>query len=208
MLHRPGWTLALSLIIALSLTLAGCDTVGSVGDRVAGMWRDSPAQAPEQADPADSGRAGGGEPDTDQPDDGPMDTAGSEGEARAAGSAGPAGDDAGRGTGDGPDGRTVLPNGRLFTVQVAAFVNADSAAAWSERLGGRGLPVWVTETTQGGRTYHRVRIGAVARLGEARGLGERIQNELRMPVWVAPVEPTTRIPADLVQRTLEHLGGA
>lgn len=208
MLHRTGWILALSLIIA------GCDTVDSVVDRVAGMWRDSPAPAPEQVDRASPAQTDGGR----------AEGAGPEGEAHATASTEPAEGDADRDAGGAPGDRepsaratvdgprteadgTVLPTGRLFTVQVAAFQHPDTAAALSDRLAGRGLPVWVTESTQGGRTYYRVRVGAAPRLGEIRRLGERIQTELRLPVWIAPVEPTTRIPTDLVRRTREHLGG-
>src|SRR5690625_4211067 len=118
MLHRTGW------ILALSLSVAGCDAVDSVVDRVAGMWRDSPQPTLEQADRTGSGRADAAQPGTDRTDDGSTDAAGPKDEARVAGSTGPAESGAERALRDGPgleaDG-TVLPSGRLFTVQVAAF---------------------------------------------------------------------------------------
>lgn len=100
----------------------------------------------------------------------------------------------------------VAPSGRLFTVQVAAFLSADSARIWSERLERRGLPVWTSVHVEGGRTFHRVRIGADARLAEVRRLGQRVGSDFNWPVWIAPVESTARIPADLVERTRAHLG--
>lgn len=95
---------------------------------------------------------------------------------------------------------------RLYTVQVAAFLSADSARLWSERLSERGLPVWVTEAQVGGRSYHRLRVGAHPDLAEVRKLARRIGREYKWPVWVAPVENTTMVPADAVAETRALLG--
>ena len=48
---------------------------------------------------------------------------------------------------------------RLYTVQVASFVNAASAQALQTRLRGQGVPVWTTPARVQGREYTRVRIG-------------------------------------------------
>jgi cell division septation protein DedD len=89
----------------------------------------------------------------------------------------------------------------LYTVQVAAFLSADSARIWSDRLGRAGLPVWTTTAEVAGRTFHRLRVGAHPDIAGARRLGDRVRRELRWPVWIAPVERQATLPDDVVART-------
>ena len=96
---------------------------------------------------------------------------------------------------------------RLYTVQVAAFENPRSATEWVERLRDRGFPVWSAVAEVRGHTFHRVRIGAVPTVSEARTLGAYIMNRYDWPVWVAPITPAERVPADAVERTRRALGG-
>ncbi len=90
---------------------------------------------------------------------------------------------------------------RLYTVQVAAFLSPDSARKWSGRLASQGLPVWTTVHEVRGRMFHRVRVGAVPRVSEARRLGEILRQRYEWPTWVAPVTPTEPIPDGAVQAT-------
>ncbi len=99
-----------------------------------------------------------------------------------------------------PTREAVSPE-RLYTVQVASFLEADSARRWADRLSRAGYPTWITQATVGGRTFHRLRIGASPSLAEARGLGDRIRQQLKWPIWIAPVEDNAAVPADAVTRT-------
>lgn len=101
----------------------------------------------------------------------------------------------------------VHPTERLYTVQIAAYLSADSAQALAAKLEQRGFPVWTMEVRVGERTYHRIRIGAHPRLGEVRRLGDRISTQFRQDVWVAPIDMSSRIPANAVERTRALLAG-
>lgn len=96
---------------------------------------------------------------------------------------------------------TVNPGERLYTVQIAAYLSSDSARALAEKLTQRGLPVWTAEVQLGGRTYHRIRVGAHPSLGEMRKLGSKISSQFKQEVWVAPVEMSARIPVSTVANT-------
>ncbi|HEX7051699.1 MAG TPA: SPOR domain-containing protein [Longimicrobiales bacterium] len=102
----------------------------------------------------------------------------------------------------------MLPDGPLYTVQVAAWPFPDSAQVWQARLRQRGLPVWTVQAQVHGRTFHRLRVGAHPSLSAARELGRRITREYHWPVWVAPVEQRAAVPADAVEATRALLGGA
>jgi cell division septation protein DedD len=111
------------------------------------------------------------------------------------------GADAGAGGGEAvdPDGvRTTQP---LYTVQVAAFTNRESAELWRDRLGDQGLPVWTAVSEVGGRTFYRVRVGAVPTVSEARRLGSMLTARYDWPVWIAPLSPADQVPAGAVDRT-------
>ena len=97
-------------------------------------------------------------------------------------------------------GAAVPMTDRLYTVQVASFLNAESARAWAGRLS-KNYPVWTTSATVNGRTFHRLRIGASPSMAEARSLGERIRREFNWPVWIAPVDDNAQVPADAIAQT-------
>lgn len=96
---------------------------------------------------------------------------------------------------------TVQPTERLYTVQIAAYVTADSAQALAAKLSQRGLPVWTMEVRVGQRTYHRIRVGAHPRLADMRRLGREIATQYRQEVWVAPIDMAAQIPAGAVEAT-------
>lgn len=99
------------------------------------------------------------------------------------------------------------PAGKLYTVQVAAFVNADSARSWTGRLSSQGLPVWTTAYQFHGKTFHRVRVGAVPTVAEARKLGEMLKKRYSWTFWVAPVTGAEAVPDGAVQATRRILTG-
>lgn len=95
----------------------------------------------------------------------------------------------------------VHPTERLYTVQIAAYLSPDSAHNLADRLSARGLPTWTMEVRLGDQTYHRIRVGAHPGLREMRRLGEQISTQFRQEIWVAPVDMSSRIPADAVEAT-------
>jgi septal ring-binding cell division protein DamX len=95
----------------------------------------------------------------------------------------------------------------LYTVQVAAFTESTSAIEWARRLRAQELPVWTSMVELGGRTFYRVRVGAVPTVSEARRLGSMITQRYEWPVWVAPVTPADRVPDDAPERTRRLLQG-
>jgi cell division septation protein DedD len=95
----------------------------------------------------------------------------------------------------------VHPTERLYTVQIAAYLSPDSATVLAQKLEQRGLPVWTMEVRVGDRTYHRIRVGAHPGLGEVRKLGTQLSTQYRQKVWVAPVDMSSRIPANAVEAT-------
>src|SRR5690625_2491270 len=80
------------------------------------------------------------------------------------------------------EGDMVHPSERLYTVQIAAYLSPDSARSLAGRLEARGLPVWTMEVRVGDETYHRIRVGAHPRLGEARKLGQELSRQFRQDV--------------------------
>lgn len=90
---------------------------------------------------------------------------------------------------------------RLYTVQVAAFLESRLAIDWTERLRSGGMPAWTSVAEVGGRTFHRVRVGAVPTVEEARRLGSRIMGRYEWPVWVTSLTPADRPPEGAVQET-------
>lgn len=95
----------------------------------------------------------------------------------------------------------------LYTVQVAAFVDAATAREWAGRLGSQGLPVWTTEARVEGRTFHRLRIGALPSYSDTRRLAGMITARFGWPVWIAPLTPADRPPPNAAQNTREILRG-
>ncbi|HEX6941119.1 MAG TPA: SPOR domain-containing protein [Longimicrobiales bacterium] len=107
-----------------------------------------------------------------------------------------------------PPSAAPAPSGRLYTVQLAAFTNAEAARALADRLRRTGLPVWISQITLKGRTFHRVRAGAVPSRPEALQLARRVQREFSTPVWVAPVVQSDNPPPNVVAATRAALSGS
>jgi cell division protein FtsN len=110
-----------------------------------------------------------------------------------------------------PDPEDVTPHDAAagearYTVQVAAFTSRASAELWTERLSAQGLPVWSSVSELGGRTFYRVRVGAVPSFAEARELGDMLTERYEWPVWVAPLSPADRVPAGAVANTRRVIG--
>ncbi len=106
-----------------------------------------------------------------------------------------------------PTPAPAKPAGKLYTVQVAAFVNADSARSWTGRLSSQGLPVWTTAYRMHGKTFHRVRVGAVPTVAEARKLGEMLEKRYSWSFWVAPIGSADAVPDGAVQATQRIITG-
>lgn len=98
--------------------------------------------------------------------------------------------------------------GRLYTVQVGAFVDAKSVtdAGLVERIRRLSVPVWVSRAEVKGRTFTRVRVGALPSVAEAEEFGRFLTRQFKWPVWIAPVEATDAVPADAVPATRAFLG--
>lgn len=99
------------------------------------------------------------------------------------------------GTADGTEGE------RLYTVQVAAFLESSLASEWTDRLRRQGMPAWTTMAEVGGRTFYRVRVGVAPTVTEARRVGSMIMSRYEWPVWVAPLTPADRPPEGAAQET-------
>lgn len=104
-----------------------------------------------------------------------------------------------------PGAEARVGDRRLYTVQAAAFLNAVTAREWTERLQDQEIPVWTSTARVDGRMYHRLRLGAVPELSDARRLADMIRARHHWPVWIAPLEPSDRLPLNAVQRTREAL---
>ena len=98
-------------------------------------------------------------------------------------------------------------SGRFFTVQVGAFLNADSANGRRDRLADQGLPVWTTDQEVGGRMFHRVRVGAVSTGPEVRRLSEILAERYGFPIWLALVTSLEFVPPGAVEATRALIGG-
>ena len=76
----------------------------------------------------------------------------------------------------------------LRTVQVASFLNAETAqkqAAWLTRA---GVPAWTTTAMVGDQQFTRVRIGVATTGADARAIAERVRGEYQWPAWITMVE--------------------
>lgn len=95
----------------------------------------------------------------------------------------------------------------LYTVQVAAFTDPETAREWAARLRAQQVPVWTSVAQVGGRTFHRLRIGALPSLDETYRLGEMVRERYDWPYWVAPLTAADRLPVNTVQNTRQMLRG-
>ena len=98
-------------------------------------------------------------------------------------------------------------DGQLYTVQVAAFLDAATAREWAGRLRAQDLPVFITQARVGGRSFHRLRIGALPELEDARRLGRILSDRFHWPYWVAPLTSADRLPVNAVPNSREILRG-
>ena len=98
-------------------------------------------------------------------------------------------------------------SGPLYTVQMGAFLNPDSAVVQRDRLANLGLPAWTVDQEVEGRQFRRVRIGAASTGSEARRLGEILTERYGWSIWVAPVTSTESVPDGAVEATRDLIGG-
>ena len=98
-------------------------------------------------------------------------------------------------------------SGPLYTVQMGAFLNPDSAVVQRDRLANLGLPAWTVDQEVEGRQFRRVRIGAASTGSEARSLGEILTERYGWSIWVALVTSTESVPDGAVEATRDLIGG-
>ena len=98
-------------------------------------------------------------------------------------------------------------SGPLYTVQMGAFLNPDSAVVQRDRLANLGLPAWTADQEVEGRQFRRVRIGAASTGSEARRLGEILTERYGWSIWVALVTSTGSVPDGVVEATRDLIGG-
>ncbi len=103
---------------------------------------------------------------------------------------------------------SIVASERLYTVQIAAYVDATAASTLAERARTLGAPVWVSTVTLGGRTIHRVRIGASPSRVDALELARRVQAQLQIQPWVTHVEPPDAPSDDAVSATRAAITGS
>lgn len=96
---------------------------------------------------------------------------------------------------------------RVYTVQVGAFTRDANAAEVVRRLEGAGFPVWHPDARVESTEFERVRVGALTSYGEARGLARHLRDRYRLPTWIAPVPPDTRLSPGIVEATRRALAG-
>lgn len=190
---------ALALILAVTLGACGDDEPEPIPTpaRTVPAQRPAPPQDTMRTDTMATGAGAESPGQTGQRTGGAAGAGASEGEP----------EDVASPTGTGQRDAAPVPSARLYTVQVAAFTSPESARTWTGRLGGLNLPVWTSVAELGGTTYYRVRVGAVPTVSEARRLGSLLSDRLEWPVWVAPITPADRLPANAVATTRQVLQG-
>jgi cell division protein FtsN len=98
-------------------------------------------------------------------------------------------------------------SGPLYTVQMGAFLNPDSAVVQRDRLANLGLPAWTVNQEVEGRQFRRVRIGAASTGSEARSLGEILTERYGWSIWVALVTSIESVPDGALEATRDLIGG-
>ena len=98
-------------------------------------------------------------------------------------------------------------SGPLYTVQMGAFLNPDSAVVQRDLLANLGLPAWTVNQEVEGRQFRRVRIGAASTGSEARSLGEILTERYGWSIWVALVTSTESVPDGALEATRDLIGG-
>jgi cell division septation protein DedD len=74
-----------------------------------------------------------------------------------------------------PAERTASASARTWSVQVGAFGSADSARKLAAELTQSGYAAYVSATTRGGKTLHRVRVGTEPAKADAVSLASRLK---------------------------------
>lgn len=195
------------LAIASSLLLAGCGDDDPEPASQAVPERPAMDTSPGDTAPAVPGTSvaetGGGDVEEAQGGDaaGPSSRPSTDGAGQAPEPAAGPGSEAATGADE------SARRGRLYTVQVGAFTDPETARTWQQRLASQGLPVWIAVAELEGETFYRLRVGAVPTVSEARRLGGLIGQRYEWPVWVAPVTPADRIPSGAVETTRRLLNG-
>jgi cell division septation protein DedD len=76
------------------------------------------------------------------------------------------------------------PTGSGYAVQVAGCENADYATYLVGVYKNRGYEPYVTQTSVGGITYYRVRIGLFETMSEANSLKAELQDKFSIAPWI------------------------
>ncbi|HSQ69834.1 MAG TPA: SPOR domain-containing protein [Steroidobacteraceae bacterium] len=135
-------------------------------------------------EPAESTAAAGSEPD-DAPEPATEPAAGPKSQ-EAAGDSPAAGSDVtaiARPAEDVPRAGEARPAAGAWAVQVGAFGSEKSAKKLADQLRADGFDVFVTATSRGGRTLHRVRVGPVSDRASAERVAARLK-ERKLPAAV------------------------
>jgi cell division septation protein DedD len=95
----------------------------------------------------------------------------------------------------------------MYTVQVGAFADGNTARAWARRLEARGLPVRFDEVTARGQRLIRLRVGAVDSREDAQLLASRLRRDFGYDTWIDGVAAGETIAPDAIVLTLRYLFG-
>ena len=106
-----------------------------------------------------------------------------------------------------PEPEPEYISGPLYTVQMGAFLNPDSAVVQRDRLANLGLPAWTVNQEGEGRQFRRVRIGEASTGSEARSLGEILTERYGWSIWVVLVTSTESVPDGALEATRDLIGG-
>lgn len=92
-------------------------------------------------------------------------------------------------TNEAPQSLSQKPAGAGFAIQVAACNEAGYARQLADTYVSRGYRAYVDETTRGGATFYRVRLGPVATQSEAQAIAREVTAKYGVDAWVASVGP-------------------
>jgi cell division septation protein DedD len=95
----------------------------------------------------------------------------------------------------------------MYTVQVGAFADGNTARAWARRLEARGLPTRLDEVTARGQRLIRLRVGAVDSRDDAQLLASRLRRDFGYDTWIDGVTAGETIAPDAIVLTLRYLFG-
>jgi cell division septation protein DedD len=95
----------------------------------------------------------------------------------------------------------------MYTVQVGAFADGNTARAWARRLEARGLPTRFDEVMARGQRLIRLRVGAVDSREDAQLLASRLRRDFGYDTWIDGVTAGETMAPDAIVRTLRYLFG-